>query len=113
MAMPSEHFWLELVGAVVICYGGWLKLQEIALASKKNAEAIGTVHTMINSELAKWKEEVVARMTGEVKLAYAKGLDEGGSAARAVAASTMVAAAAALPPVIVPAGEPDPNHVGI
>lgn len=130
---------LELISAAVLISGGWFKLQELTLASQKAAaaivetkEAVGTVHTMINSELSKWKDEVVARMTAEVKLAYAKGLGEGGEKARALAAEALVAAAAALPPVIVSPleakiaentaatqdntarmGEPDPDHVGI
>ncbi len=126
----TEHTQLEIIAAVVLLGGqlisAWKSIHaasqsdqaaHIAKAAYKigdlNGQKLDQVHGLVNSEMIKAREMMGKAIQDAAELAYARGYEKGGENARKTSADALVAAAKALPPVIVPSGEPDPNHSGI
>ncbi len=83
---------------------GWLALATIIVGGLVKIWAdVRDVHRLVNSEMVKAREEMVRAINMADDLAYARGYEQGGRAARETSANALVAAAAALPVVIVPA----------
>ncbi len=91
----SEAGWLALAAIIAGLVKQYFDMKQLSLK-------VDGVHSLVNSEMTKSREELVKRLDTVSELAYARGFEEGGRVARHISADTLVAAAKALPSVVVP-----------